>query len=150
MIFDTLENLELYLPLLPQIKTIAGAMDHDNIYDLPPGHYTTPDPNVSYDIYEYTTGSSEKPFEFHKNHTVLQAVLSGNELMSTSWRELKSQAIAFDDKTDTGFFTAEPLSAIQASQGRFLVFFPGEPYKTGVSAVSEEKVKKIVFTVLEK
>lgn len=150
MIFDTLENLELYVPILPQLKTIAEAMDHDNVYDLPAGHYKTPDSNVIYDIYEYDTSTSEKPFEFHKNHTIVQIVLSGNELMSTSWRELKNDAIGYDSKTDAGFFTAEPLSAIQASQGRFLVFFPGEPFKTGIAVAREEKVKKIIFSVLEK
>lgn len=150
MIFDTLENIELYIPLLPQLKTIASAMDHDDVYDLKPGHYATPDKNVSYDIYEYNTSSAEKPFEFHKNTTVFEAVLSGNELMSTSWRELKNEALSYDAKTDTGMFKAEPLSAIQASQGRFVVFFPGEPFKTGISIAESDKVRKIIFKVSEK
>ena len=150
MIFDTLENLELYIPVLPALKTIAGAMDHDDVYDLPCGKYTTPDPNVTYEISEYTAAAVDRPYEFHKNHTTVEIDLGGNELVSSSWRELKDQAQAFDSKKDVGFFTGEPLSVFQAAQGRFLVFFPGEAFKSGIAASDREKVKKVVFSVFEK
>lgn len=150
MIFDTLENLEMYIPVLPQLKTIAEAMDHDNVYELAPGKYKTPNENVSYEICEYTSSASDKPFEFHKNTTVVEIVLSGCELMSTTWRELKDQASAFDKKTDTGVFPSEPVTVLQAAQGRFAVFFAGEPYKTGISYAEPVSVKKIIFRVDEK
>ena len=74
-------------------------------------------------------------------------LLKGNELMSTSWRELKNQSISYDQKTDTGFFNAEPISVLQATQGRFAIFFPGEPHKTGVADGEPCLVKKVVFKV---
>jgi len=149
MIFDTLENLEMYIPVLPQLKTIAEAMDHDNVYELEKGKYKTPDSKVSYEVLEYVSSSSDKPFEFHKNTTIVEIVLSGCELMSTTWRELKDQAEVFDKKTDTGIFPCEPVSVLQATQGRFAVFFAGEPYKTGISYADNVPVKKVIFRVDE-
>lgn len=150
MIFDTLENLEMYIPVLPQIKTVAEAMDHDNIYDIGCGKYKTPDENVTYEVSEYLTAESDKPFVFHKKTTVVEIVLSGSELMSTTWRELKDGAPAFDKKTDTGIFAAEPITVLQAAQGRFAVFFAGEPYKSGIANGNSAMVKKVVFCIDEK
>ena len=149
MIFDTLENLETYAGTVPQLRTVAQAMDHDSVYDLPCGHYTTPDQDVSYDVIEYTTNTSGGHFEYHKHHTYVEIVLSGQELMSTTWRELKDSEGRYNARTDTGFFTSEPLCAVQAAQGRFALFLPGEPFCTGVSAGDIRTVRKAVFTIKE-
>ncbi|MCR4677040.1 MAG: YhcH/YjgK/YiaL family protein [Sphaerochaetaceae bacterium] len=147
MIFDILGKLEMYIPVLPKLRTVIDAMDHDDVYDREKGKYTTPDPDVTYEITTYTPSSAAQPFVFHKHHTMVEIVLSGAELMSTTWRELKDEALAYDKKTDTGVFTAEPLSVFQGAQGRFAVFFAGEPYKCGVSDGSTSPVKKITFKI---
>lgn len=150
MIFDILEKLEMYIPCVPQLRTVADAMDHDDVYNLACGKYRTPDKNVEYRVVETVTSTAERPFEFHKNTTVVEIVLEGNELASTTWRELHDEASAFDEKSDTGYFFAEPISVFNATKGRFLVFLPGEPYKTGTSAGDNLPVKKVVFTINEK
>ncbi len=147
MVFDTLEQLEMYIPVLPAIRLIADIMDHDDLYDMAPGSYKTKDPKVTYKILEYMTSSSDRPFEYHKDHSDLMIVLSGQELQSTSWRELKNQSISYDEKTDTGYFNAEPISVLQAAQGRFAIFFPGEPHKSGIAAGESSLVKKVVFKI---
>ncbi len=147
MVFDTLDQLEMYIPILPAIRVIADTLDHDELYDKPAGSYTTRDPKVTYKIIEYMTSSADKPFEFHKDHSDVMVVLSGQELMSTSWRELKKQCETFDSKKDVGFFQAEPISVLQAAQGRFAIFFPGEPHKSGVAVGEPAPVKKVVFKV---
>ena len=147
MVFDTLDQLEMYIPVLPAIRLIADIMDHDDLYDMAPGSYKTKDPKVTYKIFEYMTSSADRPFEYHKDHSDLMVVLSGQELLSTSWRELKNQSISYDQKTDAGFFNAEPISVLQASQGRFAIFFPGEPHKSGVASGEPSLVKKVVFKI---
>lgn len=150
MIFDTLSNLEHYAGVVPQLKTVAEAMDHDDVYDLPKGRYKTPKDEVSYEVVEYSSANNQQMFCFHKNKTVVQIILEGKELLSTSWRELANQAKIYDKITDTGFFDAEPISVLQGAQGRFSVFLPGEPYKSGVSDATESPVKKVIFTINEK
>ena len=147
MVFDTLDQLEMYIPLLPAIRVVADTMDHDELYDKAPGRYSTRDPKVTYSIYEYMTSAADKPFEYHREHSDVMIVLSGQELMSTSWRELKNQSQAFDAKADVGFFQAEPVTVLQAAQGRFAIFFPGEPHKSGIAAGEPSLVKKVVFKI---
>lgn len=148
MIFDILENLEMYAAVVPQLKTVASAMDHDEIYDKAPGKYSTFDPHVTYRVMEVTPTTADVPFVFHKKQTVVSIVLSGAELASTTWRELKNQA-SYDSRTDTGFFQAEPISVLHQAQGRFAVFLPGEPYKTGVAYTQDAVIKKVEFCIIE-
>ena len=150
MIFDTLANLETYAATVPQLRTVAQAMDHDNVYDAAPGHYTTPDPNLEYEVLVYKTQPGNGQFEFHKHHTYVEIVLEGNELMSTTWRELKDTAQVYSSSNDTGFFNSEPLSVLRASQGRFALFLPGEPFCTGIRTDESDAVKKVVFKINEK
>ena len=147
MVFDTLDQLEMYIPLLPAIRVVADTMDHDELYDKAPGKYSTRDPKVTYTIYEYMASATDKPFEYHREHSDVMIVLSGQELMSTSWRELKNQSQAFDAKADVGFFQADPVTVLQAAQGRFAIFFPGEPHKSGIAAGEPSLVKKVVFKI---
>ncbi len=147
MVFDTLDQLEMYIPILPALRIIADTMDHDELYDKPCGSYSTKDPNITYKISEYMTSAADRPFEFHKDHSDVMIILSGQELMSTSWRELKKQCESFDETKDVGFFQAEPISVLQAAQGRFAIFFPGEPHKSGIAAGEPSLVKKVVFKV---
>ena len=148
MIFDTLDQLEMYIPLLPALRVVADVMDHDDVYEKEPGTYSTYDKKVSYTVMEYRTSQSRQ-FEFHKDHTSVEIVLKGQELMSTTWRELKRQCENFNSTSDVGFLDAEPISVLQATQGRFSVFFPGEPYKAGVSYGEPAVVKKVIFKVLD-
>lgn len=149
MVFDTLENMEMYIPLTAKLRTVIDAMDHDDVYNLPRGKYKTPDPDVSYEVATYTTSVADIPFEFHKKTTIVQVVLDGSELVSTTWRELKDQTQVFDDKNDTGFFVAEPISVFTACKGRFSVFFPGEPFKSGVACGNPENIRKVTFRIKE-
>lgn len=150
MIFDTLEKFEMYIPCLPQLRTVIDAMDHDDVYNLERGKYKTPDPDIDYEIVEFVTTSADTQFQFHKKTTVVEVVLDGNELASTTWRELKDEASAFDEKSDTGYFFAEPISVFQAAKGRFSVFFAGEAYKSGVASGENSRVKKVIFKINEK
>ena len=49
-----------------------------------------------------------------KDHTVVFSVLGGSVLFSTSWRENPD--------------SREPLAAVTAQEGSFVLFLPGEPY----------------------
>ena len=147
MVFDTLDQLEMYIPILPALRLVADIMDHDDLYEMQCGSYKSKNSKVTYTISEYVTSAVDKPFEFRKDLSEVHIVLKGQELMSTTWRELKNQSESYDAKNDIGFFQAAPVSVLQATQGRFAVFFPGEPHKTGVCAGEPAVVKKVVFKV---
>ncbi len=149
MIYDILSKLEHYINTVPQIKTVAEALDHDDVYDKAPGVYKTPDPSVSYAISEYM--SDRVPlYEVHKDTTIIYIVLSGNEIISSTWREYAGTPEMYDEETDTYFVKGEVLGAFRLSQGRFALFLPGEPFKSSSEAEEGERVKRIIFLIKEK
>lgn len=150
MVFDNLDNLEMYIPVLPALRQIIDIMDHDDLYEKKNGHYETKNPKVSYNIMSYDTKSTDAPFEFHKKNTDVQIVLFGKELLSTSWRELKSISEPYNEKDDYCLVhDIEPISALEGIPGRFAIFFPGELHKAGVISGEVSHVKKVVFKVLD-
>ena len=97
-------------------------MDHDDLYDKTPGTYKTKDPKVIYKISEYMSSTTDRPFEYHKNHSDVVVVLSGQELLSTTWRELKSQTISYDEEKGT-FKGLQELSTVPETAGSTRAFF---------------------------
>lgn len=147
MLFDTLENLELYVPVLPKLRKVIEIMDRGLPYDAEPGSYTTDDPDVRYIVSAYMSSAESKQFESHRKETDVQIVLEGQELMALTWRELAGQATPYDEEKDCVFLDGEPTVVIQATQGRFSIFLPGEPHKPGVALAEPSAVKKVVFKI---
>ena len=150
MLFDSLDNLELYYPEVPRMQTVVEIMDKGDVYGMEPGSYQTKDPKVRYIISEYETDSKEKPYEIHRRATDVQIMLEGEELMSVSWREAVKEADKpYDKESDVQYTTGEPLAVWHAARSRFAVFLPGEPHKTGVAIGFPAKVKKVTFKIYD-
>jgi len=148
MLFDTLDNLELYQPLLPLLQTVIEVMDKGDVYTMKDGSYATDNPNVRYSIGSYMTSSEGKRYEIHKKATDVQIMLEGEELMSVTWREAVKDATPYDEAKDIHFCDGDPLLVMHAAVGRFCVFFPGEPHKPGVPVVNPMACRKVVFKLL--
>ncbi len=150
MIFDSLDNLELYLPLIPRMRSVIDVMDRGEVYEMECGSYQSKDPHVRYLISSYETESKEKPYEVHHKATDVEIMLKGEELMSVSWREAVKDADApYDKDGDVQHTTGEPLIVWHAAPGRFALFLPGEPHKGGVAIGLPSKVKKITFKIYD-
>lgn len=148
MIFDTLANMEMYRNLIPGMQTVIDVMDRGDVYKQEPGIYKTPDSRISYIITEIEAGTAPTPFMFHKETTVIEIVLSGHDLMSLAWRENRDRLISYDKTTDSGTIDGDPIAVYQSEEGRFAVFFPGEPYRIGVSSSGmPDKVKRVAFRI---
>lgn len=150
MLCDSLEHLELYYPLVPRLQTVVEVMDKGDVYDMEPGAYQTKDPRVRYLISSYETDAKDHPYEIHRRTTDVVIMLSGEELMSVSWREAVKEAdTPYNKEEDVQYTTGEPITVWHAAQGRFAIFLPGEPHKEGVAIGLPSKVKKVVFKIYD-
>lgn len=150
MIVDALDNLELYFPEVPKLQVVTEVMDKGDVYDKPDGSYQTKDPKVRYLISSYETSSGEKPYEIHRRSTDVLVILQGTELVSETWREAAKDADApYDKEADVQYTTGEPVCVCKAGEGRFFVFLPGEPYRTGVSIGLPAKNKRVLFKIYD-
>lgn len=150
MVFDTLENLEIYIPLVPHMKAVVEEMDRGDVYRKAPGVYTTPDPAVTYEVAELQATTKAGPYLFHKHRTEVLVVLEGADLLSLAWRENQDLLISYDKESDTGEVDGDPIAVFQGEEGRFAVFFPGEPHRIGVSSTGErDLVRRVAFRIEE-
>jgi YhcH/YjgK/YiaL family protein len=147
MLFDTLDNLELYIPVLPKLAKVIEIMDRSLPYDAQPGEYATDDPDVRYIVSAYTTSVAPKQFESHRKETDVQILLEGEELMALSWRDLAANASPYDESSDCVLFDGEPTVVMQAAPGRFAIFFPGDTHISQVAIGEPAAVKKVVFKI---
>ena len=108
------------------------------------------DPRVRYLISSYETDAKDHPYEIHRRTTDVVIMLSGEELMSVSWREAVKEAdTPYNKEEDVQYTTGEPITVWHAAQGRFAIFLPGEPHKEGVAIGLPSKVKKVVFKIYD-
>jgi|GEM_PF-1288329 YhcH/YjgK/YiaL family protein len=149
MVFDTLEHLELYLPLVARLQTVIEVMDKGDVYDKPVGFYHTNVKEVTYTIVSSSPCTDKKKYLVRKKTTDIMIVLEGEELTATTWREAVKEGTPYDEKTDSLFVEGEPLAVLKAAVGRFSIFLPGEPHKYGVSEdTNPTTTKKVIFSVL--
>ncbi len=148
MIFDTLENLKKYSALIPSIQTVLAVLDGEDLLHKAKGAYVTEDKNCRYNIAEYITSARDKHFEIHKKELDLQIMLSGCEVMTTASPNLCSKAGPYDESGDCSLVDGKTLSIMTVNVDSFVIFFPGEPHKPGLSDGMEKSVKKVIFKIV--
>jgi YhcH/YjgK/YiaL family protein len=142
MIYDTLSNLAIYCPLVPQLQFIIDTMKSENLSDKVVGDYTTTSKNVRYTISECKGSPVDSHFEMHKEETIVQIVLKGKALLALTWRE-HAKGLPYDKEKDIVVLEGDPTAVIHAEENHFCIFFPGEPFKGGTG----EYVKKALFKI---
>lgn len=147
MIYDTLEHLVDYLPLMPQLKTVLEIISQPEFVNKAQGRYETDNPNVRFNIDEYQTVLEPKQFEFHKKYADVQIVLQGQELHNTALRDDISCVQNFDEEKDIAFFDTMPIGEYLLEKGRFCIYFPNEPHRSQLAYDEPAFVKKVVFKI---
>lgn len=128
MIFDQLDNCELYRP----VEALTKAFDF--LRTLGPeaedGEYPIRGEEIFARVMRYETRPrSEGRLESHRRYIDIQAVLSGSE--TVLWAPLAAIAGApYDSESDVSFHPEPvgPLSSLQLSPDLFALFLPGDAH----------------------
>jgi YhcH/YjgK/YiaL family protein len=148
MIYDTLSNLSLYCPLVPQIQTIVALLKKEDLKAKEPGEYSLSIGKSHYTISDSNASLEHSFFEMHKENTSVCIMLEGNARVVLTWRE-HAKGLPYDSAKDLVLLEGDPTGVINATQGHFIIFFPGEPFKIGNSWENEKQVKKAIFTCID-
>ena len=123
IVFDTLDNLELYQGISDKILRVITIMDRSLPYDQGPGHYKCPeDDSVIYEIEAYPTtfnGKREIPSE---KEYLMEIVLEGEAVTSID---------------EDNVFVMAP--------GRFLLLKGEVGIKRKMTRNIEKSVKSVIF-----
>lgn len=123
IVFDTLDNMELYRPLKAELQHVIDIMDRSLPYDETPGDYKCPENDkVTYRVDAFLSG---KGFEYlpAEGKLTMEIVLEGESLTTLDGDNVFSMA-----------------------PGRFLLYSDGYKVKRGVEKTLPFSVKSVIFS----
>ncbi len=147
MIYDLIENKDLYLCLGEKYKKAFAFIEKASRELLLPGKYDIDGSDVYASISEYDTKTGEVVYEAHKDYVDIQYIISGHE--SIYWKNIKDCAITTDYNAEKDFslLAAENPVVLDMQRGNFAILFPDDVHAPGRAAGEVSHVKKIVVKV---
>ena len=146
MITDTLANLARYRGLHKNLDTaIAWLAGHD-VTALPLGRTVIDGDAVFVNVMEAELRDAEgAAFEYHRRYADLQINLTGSE--HWGWAVSGTEDKPYDEAADAGFVTGPEQAGGELGEGRFALFFPGEPHKPSCRTPGCGHVRKAVVKI---
>ena len=162
MIFDKIENIELYKGLSADIYAGLKYLK-DMTPDVEPGVYEI-NPRVKAIVSEYTTKPvNDNGYEAHRKNIDIQALLMGTERIAFLPVDELQETQPYNPTTDAAFYAAPrhlspvncQLSTVNChlssdlllGNGSFSIFFPHDAHMPQLSVGNPEPVKKVVIKV---
>lgn len=147
MIFDHIDNIELYKGLSPDIYEGLKYLQQVSP-DIAVGTYQI-NPRVKAIVSEYDTKKVNKHcFEAHKKNIDIQYLLKGEERIACLPIEKLKETTPYSEEKDAAFFTAsiQPIE-MTLGDGCFAIFFPQDGHMPQLSVDGPMMVKKVVVKV---
>lgn len=146
MITDTLQNLPRYRGLHKNLDVaIRWLMAHDPAA-LPNGRTEIDGDRVFINVMDAALRDAEgAAFEYHHRYADLQIDLTGSE--QWGWAAAGAEDKPYDGETDAGFVIGPEQAAGTLGDGRFALFFPGEPHKPSCRTPDCDTVRKAVVKI---
>ena len=122
-LFDTLGQLETYIPVFPDMAHVVSVMDRSLPYDNKDGSYKCPEcERVGYTVQSALTSTHGFPFTVREGEKALLIALDGQEIVSS-----------LDSK-----------SVFVLCEGRFVLLGPGD-WKRGVATDLPSPFRDVIF-----
>ena len=146
MITDTLQNLPRYRGLHKNLNiAIRWLMAHD-VAALPNGRTEVAREKVFINVMDADLRDAEgAAFEYHRRYADLQIDLTGSE--HWGWAVSGTEDKPYDEAADAGFVTGPEQAGGELGEGRFALFFPGEPHKPSCRTPGCDHVRKAVVKI---
>ena len=124
MIFDTLDYLEAYKPVVNHMQTIIDILDRSLPYEEDVGrHVSSEDKDLVYIIDSHLSSSKGFEAELNEGKDVMEIVLEGEEIVSVSG------------------------SVVRLSPGRFLIYSGDEKARRGIAESLPVAFKAVRFLI---
>ena len=131
MLYDTLENLNQYTGLFPNLDKAIDFIEDNDVSALPLGR---------------TEIDGDDVYVTHSRYMDLQMDLEGAELCEVALGDVE-EAEPYDEEKDFALWNGAASAALVLGEGRFAVFMVEEPHKPAIKAQGCDKVKKAVFKI---
>jgi len=153
MIVDTLNNIQLYKEILPQLLDVEEFI-HDHKYEeeMECCKYLIDDENVFALVQKYLTKESkDNKWETHRKYIDVQFILRGEETIGYAPIKELTLVEDFNGENDIAFYNGpENYTNIVLSQGMFAIFYPQEGHLPCCISKTSSSITKIVFKIKSK
>ena len=143
MIFDSVDHIETYRNLNPQVFRGLELLKQD-FSQISVGRYNV-DADLFYMVQEYETQLDNLP-ESHKKFIDIQCILSGTEVIAVhNPREL--EVAEAHPERDLWLYQRKEGNRIAVTAGKFMVLWPQDAHTAALSLGQPEKVRKVVVKI---
>ena len=145
MICDTLDNLEEYRGMLPNLDKLIDWLAKNGLGSLPEGKTVIDGEDLFVTVTSCETQPAEgRFFETHSRYVDLQVDIEGTEICEVTLGPVREHT-PYDEEADIAFYEGETTCAAVLGEGRFVLFLTEEPHRPAVRAAGCARVKKAVF-----
>jgi len=135
MIFDSLENAEIYYGLGEKFQKAFEFLKTTDLENLPLEKIQIDGDDIFAIPQKYSTKEeSEGKWEAHRKYIDIQYLVSGSENIGFVLVDYLEELEPYDDEKDVEFFSGEG-DYVQIHDGEFVVFFPDDAHKPGLKVV---------------
>ena len=152
MIFDRLQNAQLYATLCQGMKEALAFIQRADLMDLPLGRHDLPceggEPGDVYALVQQynTRHPSEVPWEAHRAFYDVQFVVSGVERMDYANVQTLDVTKEYDADGDYLLLAGEGISFVMPA-GSFAIFGPQDAHRPAIAVDEPVATRKIVVKV---
>lgn len=148
MVFDSITNYKKHAGLSPRIGralAIAAETDFDK---LASGKYSVDGENLFYMVQRYDTAPIVEKVEAHRKYIDIQYMAKGEERLGVASIQGLKVHTPYSEEKDVEFFEAGTgIRYIDAKEGMFVIFWPGDAHMPGRQIGEPKQVTKVVFKI---
>jgi YhcH/YjgK/YiaL family protein len=147
MIFDSIENAELYFGLSEKIKLALEYIKKTDFSLIKEETVEIDGKNIFAMIQKYNTRNTEDAkWEAHRKYIDIQYMVEGAENMGFVLSDYLDIVEEYNEEKDVEFL--EGLGDyVQVNEGEFVIFFPDDAHMPGIKIKENEMVQKVVIKV---
>ncbi len=147
MVYDKLENLELYSNLSKRMEMAINYLMMTDFSNMKTGKYELLGNEVIAQVSEYNTKLPEDAkWEAHKKYADIQYLVHGEEKMGFTFLEKVQSTEPYNEEKDIEFFKGEG-NYIEMRPGDVFIFFPHDIHRPGIAISQPKAIKKVVIKV---
>ena len=148
MIKDTLNYIEFYKKLSPNMATAIEYLVNTDFSQLEPGRYAVSGDDVYVLVSQSTTRPlSEGKWESHRKYIDIQCVISGREQIGYANIDQMQVVQPYDDDKDILFLDGPGDDELVLMPGDFTILWPQDAHRPGIAVSEPAAVKKAVVKV---
>lgn len=147
MIFDSIENAELYFGLSERIKLALEYIKNTDLKSINEETIEIDGKNVFAMFQKYNTRNTEDAkWESHRKYIDIQYMIDGAENMGFVLSDYLEIVEKYNEEKDVEFL--EGLGDfVQVNKDEFVIFFPDDAHMPGLKIKEPELVHKVVIKV---